>query len=156
MKMRYQIINNKQDLGFTLVELLLALVTTVIILIATASLIVSVLRSGAKNSTKEILQQTKNDLSMGFSNNVRWAKQISVKDGGTSVEIDGVSYKLEGDKITREGEDFTSSNVSVTSFLVAQYKTSLGIRVELESKQEPGVKDSLYLVLSPRGKEVIQ
>jgi len=153
--MKYDL-RNKVNSGFTLIELLLALVTTLIILIATTSLIVSVLKSGAKNTAREVLQQTKNDLSTDFSNNVRWAKQINIKNDEDSVEIDGINYKFDGTKITKRGEDFTSSNVVVTSFLVEQYATSLGIRVELESKQDPNIKDSLYLVISPRGKEVIK
>lgn len=151
-----QQLKNKLNSGFTLVELLLALTSAIVILVATSSLIISVMKSGVKNSTREILQQTKNDLSVDFSNNVRWAKQISVEEGGASFEIDGVIYKHDGDRITKNGEEFTSSNVNVRSFSIEKYATSLGIRVEIESKQDPNINDSLYLVLSPRGKGVIQ
>jgi hypothetical protein len=152
--MKFQIKNNLNS-GFTLVELMLALTSAIIILIATATLIVSVLKSSAKNRTREILQQTKNDLSVDFSNNLRWAKQINIHKGGTGIEIDGVNYKFDGKRITKRGEDFTSNNVDVKSFFIEGYATSLGIKVELESKTDPNIKDSLYLVLSPRGKGVI-
>jgi hypothetical protein len=152
--MKHRIINSLNS-GFTLVELLLALTSAIVILIASATLIVSILKSSAKNRTKEILQQTKNDLSVDFSNNIRWAKQINVKNGGTGFEIDGVNYKFDGNRITKRGEDFTPSNVDITTFSVEEYATSLGIKVELESKTNPMIKDSLYLVISPRGKGVI-
>jgi prepilin-type N-terminal cleavage/methylation domain-containing protein len=146
----------KTNSGLTLIEILVGLALSSMVFIVASSLVVSMMSYSTKSKESQALEQTKNDLAANFSTSVRWAGQIEAVDNGSEIKIDGVEYKLAGDQITKGGDALTSGDVKIDSFVVNKYKTSMEINVDMESKQNSNVTDTLNIIISPRGSSVLE
>lgn len=146
--------------GFTLIEFLIAIVLTSIIFVVVSSVIISTMYNTTKNKQGQILEQTKNDLAADLSNNIKWATRINVGANTNSFILyngpDSVEYKLNNKTVVKGNDALTPSQVAVTSFIVNRRLSSLEINIEMEDTQNRTIKDSLHLILSPRGKNVLE
>ena len=150
----------KTNSGFTLIELLIGIVLSSMVFIVALSLIVSVMNYSSKSKYNQKLEQTKNDLTVDLSTNVKWADKISISGSGNSFTVnntDGVAnYALSGGTLTKNGKPLTSDQVSITDFEVKKHTGVLEIKIDMESKLRANLRDSLDLILSPRGENAIE
>ena len=64
--------------GFSLIELLAGISLTGMIFLGSTSLMFALFNSNSRVKQLDILEQTKNDLQVELSNQVRWAKTVNI------------------------------------------------------------------------------
>jgi ABC-type Na+ efflux pump permease subunit len=143
-----------------MIEFLVAIALTSIIFVVISSVIISTMQTSTKNKQSQILEQTKNDLAADLSNNIKWATRITVGAGSDSFILTNdatpIEYKLDAKSIVKDGSALTPTRISVTAFTVTRRLSSLEITVDMEDTQNTAIKDTLSLILSPRGKNVLE
>jgi prepilin-type N-terminal cleavage/methylation domain-containing protein len=145
--------------AFTLIELLIALGLSSMVFMLVSTLLVTVLNSNTRDSRRDVFEQTKNDITVGVSNEVRWAEKISYTPGNQGeLDInDGqIVYKLDTNGIlTKNGTAIIPETIKVTKFTVENLSNnsdtvSLNINVEMENRKLPSSKDRVKIVVSQR------
>jgi prepilin-type N-terminal cleavage/methylation domain-containing protein len=146
--------------GLTLIELLIGLTLSSMVFIVASSIVISTMGYSTKNKQNQNLEQTKNDLASDLSTNIKWATRIKVEpDNNSFVLNNGVNtyeYKLNNKVITKNGSALTPTDIEISAFKINQRATSLEINIDMESKQNHNIKESLNLILSPRGKNILE
>lgn len=106
--------------GFTLIEILVGLSVSAAIFVVATTLVVNIFSSSVKGKQVEALAQVKNDLQAEFSNNVRWADNISYLGG--QFQVDELKYNLRDGKIYRDDLPLTPAEVEITKFEISKYE----------------------------------
>lgn len=129
----------KNQKGFTLIEILLALTLSSFVFVIVSTLIMTLFTANTKSRRSESLQQVKNDLFVELSNSIRWAKVINIDQASNSLVLDAATYTLNNGAIYKNGAVLTPGNVEVTSFemreavTVAEYP-GVELTIEFENK----------------------
>ena len=144
-------------LGFTLVELLIAMGMAAFIFVTVSSFLVTLLSSNTKSRRQEAFEQVKNDLAAEFSNSIRWAGTITTTIN--DMTVDDTHYELVGGRIVRNSEAITPENVEVIEFTVADLSAtaslaSLRIEVLMRDANYGLTQDRLTLTVSQRQTKV--
>lgn len=144
--------------AFTLLEILIALALSSMIFLLVSSLLVTMLTTNTKNSRKEVFEQTKNDISVSLSNDIRWAEKVSFtpNDPATiNINDNSVVYEVKNNALVKNSEPITPDNIKIVSFTVENRSNdanlgSYNINIEMEHAQLSTTKDRLKIVVSQR------
>lgn len=147
--------------GFTLIEIVLALGLSTVVFLMMSAILVTVLNSNTKNTREEAFEQAKNNITVGISNEIRWAEDIEYEPGNLAtltLDKGKIKYAVSDGKLTKNGDAITPENVKVTKFTIENRSTtmdtfSLVLQIEMENKQISTEKDRLRIVASQRRTE---
>ena len=149
--------DRRESKGFTLIELLLGVTISVMIFLATGSVIALLFRTDIKSKNIESLEQTKNNLSAELTTSARWGELITII-GGQELIVDSSRYTLLNGKILKNNEPLTSNDITITRFEIKDFSNStklksLEIRIDMQNKNFTSVKDTFNIVVSQRQRE---
>jgi len=149
--------DRRESKGFTLIELLLGVTISVMIFLATGSVIALLFRTDIKSKNIESLEQTKNNLSAELTTSARWGELITII-GGQELIVDSSRYTLLNGKILKNNEPLTSDDITITRFEIKDFSNStklksLEIRIDMQNKNFTSVKDTFNIVVSQRQRE---
>jgi prepilin-type N-terminal cleavage/methylation domain-containing protein len=144
--------------GFTVIELLIAMVITAMILIGAGSILTFLLKSNNRVTQTNSLDQSENDLQSELYSAVRWAKAVSnTSNSLTTTALDDTVnvYALSSGKITKNGTPVTASDIVVSSFLVENLSqsptyASVQMQIQLRHIQPGNVPKTITIVASQR------
>lgn len=147
--------------AFTLIELLIAMGMSSMIFMLVSTILVSTLNSNTRDIRQELFEQTKNDISINLSNDVRWAEKTAYSAGDPAVLTlnDGaVVYNVVGGRLQKNGQAITPSSVVITKFTIENYTNvssptqlaSYQIVIEMEHIKISTAKDQMRIVVSQR------
>ncbi|MFC1649382.1 PA14 domain-containing protein [Patescibacteria group bacterium] len=105
--------------GFTLVELLLAVVISASLFVLVSSVLVNLFRSDTKSKQSQTIEQTKNDIKTELTNRVRWADNIAYDI--SRLEVDGDVYRIIDERFTKNGIPLSHKNIIVSNFQVVKH-----------------------------------
>ena len=149
--------DRRESKGFTLIELLLGVTISVMIFLATGSVIALLFRTDIKSKNIESLEQTKNNLSAELTTSVRWGELITTTGAGELI-VDSSRYILLNGKILKNNEPLTSDDITITRFEIKDFSNStkiksLEIGIDMQNKNFTSVKDTFTIVVSQRQRE---
>jgi len=131
---------------------------TTFIFLGASALILTLFGTSGKVKKSQTLDQTKNDIQVELSNNIRWAKIIDFDSN--SITADANVYKFESDgKVYKNGAALTPGDVLVKNVTIKDYSravtggealSSLNISLDLEDVRSSNTSDHLSLVVSQR------
>ncbi|MEK7165317.1 MAG: hypothetical protein AAB874_00735 [Patescibacteria group bacterium] len=149
--------------GFSLIELLAGISLTGMIFLGSTSLMFALFNSNSRVKQLDILEQTKNDLQVELSNQVRWAKTVNILSPqqldieATNGEV--ISYRCDlaaknflKNESTLTPKQVVISNCTIRNFsrTISHIPVSLELLIEMHHKEFIAVKDTLRLVVSQR------
>ncbi len=114
--------------GFTLIELLVAMTLAGFIFVISSTVLFTIFRSDTRSRKLEKVEQVKNDLFVELSNEIRWAKGVSIDSGASTLKITDAEdketvYAFSGSSLTKNGQKITPNSVAITKFDLEEYLT---------------------------------
>lgn len=146
-------------LGFTLIEILVAISISGIIFLAASALLVSLVSSNARVSQLDAMSQVKDDIAKDLSNSIRWASDIVVSTENDGITItdtqgDSTTYRTDTNRLLKNDTPIHSDEFEVTQLSVHDYsaggQASLEIQLAIRSKKFTARNDTIRLVVSQR------
>lgn len=149
-----------------MVELLVVLVLASLIFLVISSLTVVMFQTNNRSKQLAELFQAKDDLQGELSNNIRWAKKVTVDDSSHLIiqtadePSKTIVYLFDSTEktITKNGQRLVPQKVLVKDLLITDFSSSetasLEIIINLEHVNLSAVKDRLRLVVTQREGEV--
>lgn len=146
-------------LGFTLIEILVAISISGVIFLAASALLVSLFSSNARVSQLDAMSQVKDDIVKDLSNTIRWASDVVVSSDNDALTVmdtqgESTTYRIDTNRLLKNDTPLHSDEFEVTQFSVHDYSSgsqaSVDIQLAIRSKKFTARNDTVKLVVSQR------
>ncbi len=162
MNTRRMSYSKKRSRGVTLVELVIAIITSSMVFLAVSNTINILFSSNSRVLQLDVVEQTKNDLIAELTTSIKWASVIKLpsEDDPNHIIVDDTIYRLDNSdgRMYKNNVALTPQNVTITKFSAEDLSVTDGdndpksyaITFEMVHKQFPAITDHIRIVVSQR------